>query len=170
MIVAATGHRLHILPGYKGDGSSHRLRAALLETAMDALEEWHPEEVISGMATGWDMAVAAAAMMLNVPFRAYVPFEGQDRLWSAADRTMYRSLLDEAAAVRVFSPVERKSAYIERDRAMVDDSSRLLALYCGDPRSGTGQTIQYAEGWLVPWTNYASAFMERISKTAPEPL
>ncbi|MBY0260854.1 MAG: hypothetical protein K2Q20_00820, partial [Phycisphaerales bacterium] len=68
MIVAATGHRLHLLPGYRGDGSSQRLRTALLETAMDAIQEWHPDHAIVGMATGWDMAVGAACMFLNVPF------------------------------------------------------------------------------------------------------
>ncbi len=173
MIVAATGHRLHILPTYRGDGSSQRLRTALLETAMGALEEWHPDLVISGMATGWDMAVAAAAMFLNVPFHAYVPFEGQDRLWGSADRTMYRSLLDEAADVRVISSHERRSAYYDRDMAMVDaltgPDDRMIALWLGDPTSGTALTLDYADGWLVPWSNYREAFMRRI-ENGPDPL
>lgn len=169
MILAATGHRLHLLPGYRGEGSSQKLRAALLLTAMEALEAWSPDLVISGMATGWDMAVAAAAMMTNRPFHAYVPFEGQSRLWSKADQTMYRTLLEEAADVRVISSTERRAAYIERDIAMVDAADRMIALWCGDWRTGTGTTIRYAEGWLVPWTNYAEAFMQALAKTAPRP-
>lgn len=170
MILGATGHRLHLLPGYRGDGSSQKLRVALLEVAMDALEEWCPDLVVVGMATGWDMAVGMAAMLTNRPFHAYVPFIGQEKLWSAADQTAYRSLLDEAVEVRVISPVQSPAAYIERDQAMVDVSDRMIALWCGDPRSGTGQTLAYADGWLCPWTNYASAYMSRLTKAAPPPL
>lgn len=167
LILGVTGHRLHLLPGYRGDGSSQRLRTRLLEIATAKVEEWHPDRVNTGMATGWDMAMAAACMFLNVPFRAYVPFEGQDRHWSDADRTMYRSLLDEAESVVVQSPTERRAAYIERDMQMVDDSSRLLALWNGDPTTGTGRTITYAEGWLVPWSNVWEEF---TNENGPEPL
>lgn len=167
LILGVTGHRLHLLPGYRGDGSSQKLRTRLLTLAMDEMENWHPDLVNTGMATGWDMAVAAACMMLNIPFVAYVPFEGQDRNWSEADRSMYRSLLDEAKDVRVISSRERRAAYIERDHAMVDDSSRLLALWNGDPGTGTGQTILYAEGWLVPYSNVWETF---TNENGPEPL
>lgn len=168
LILGVTGHRLHLLPGYRGEGSSQKLRTRLLTLAMDKLEEWHPDRVNSGMATGWDMAVAAAAMMLNIPFDAYVPFEGQDRNWSEADRTMYRSLLDEARDVHVISPTERRAAYFERDCRMVDDSSRLLALLAPQhPNSGTALTVEYAEGWLVPVTN---CWEEFINENGPEPL
>lgn len=168
LILGVTGHRLHLLPGYRGDGSSQRLRTRLLEIAMGQLEAWQPERVNSGMATGWDMAVAVAAMFLNIPFRAFVPFEGQDRHWSEADRAMYRSLLDEAEDIRVISSTERRAAYYERDVAMVDDSSRLLALLApGMPNSGTALTVEYAEGWLVPVTNVWEEF---INENGPDPL
>lgn len=163
MIVAATGHRLHLLPGYRGDGSSQRIRALLLEIAMQALTEWRPDEVITGMATGWDMAVGAAAMMMNVPYRAYIPFVGQDRLWGKADRAMYLSLLEEAVEVVTISPVGTPAAYVERDHAMVDKADRMIALYLGDPRTGTGHTIRYADGWLVPVANYAETYMSRLA-------
>lgn len=170
MILGVTGHRLHKLPGYRGERSASDLRKTLLVLAMDKLEEWHPDLVISGMATGWDLAIAMGAMMLNVPFHAYVPFEGQDKLWPEADRSAYRGLLDEATDVRVFSPIETVAAYHERDMAIVDASTQMLALYGGDPRTGTGRTITYAEGWLVPVSNVMSEFMERLAKTASRPL
>lgn len=167
LTLGVTGHRLHLLPGYMGERSTE-LRALLLQLAMDKLEEWHPDLVITGMATGWDMAMGAAAMMLNVPYRAYVPFLGQEKLFGAADKAMYHSILEEAVDVRVLSPSQSKSAYIIRDQAMVDDSDRMLALYLGDPKTGTGQTIQYAEKWLVPWTNVAEEFLERQNGLTPE--
>ena len=166
LILGVTGHRLHLLPGYRGERST-QLRALLLQLAMDKLEEWHPDLLITGMATGWDMAMGAAAMFLNVPYRAYVPFLGQEKLFAEADKSMYHSILEEAEDVRVFSPVQTKAAYIERDRAMVDDSDRMLALYLGDPKTGTGQTLEYAEGWLVPWTNVAEEFLEQQNGLTP---
>lgn len=138
------------------------MRALLLELAMDGLEAWCPDRVITGMATGWDMAVAAACMFRNVPFHAYVPFKGQEKFWSDIDKQMYHSLMDEAEAVRIFSPVHTNAAYHLRDQAIVDDSSRLLSLYLGDPASGTGKTLAYADDWLVPWSNVAEDFLERL--------
>lgn len=161
LTLGVTGHRLHLLPGYAG-ASSQRLRSTLLELAMDRLEDWCPDLVITGMATGWDMAVAAACMFRNVPFRAYVPFKGQEKLWSEIDKQMYHSLMDEAEAVRIFSPVQTNAAYHQRDQAIVDDSSRMLTLYLGDPATGTGKTLAYADDWLVPWSNVAEDFLDRI--------
>lgn len=166
LALGVTGHRLHLLPGYAGETSRH-LRATLIELAMAKLEEWHPDVVLTGMATGWDMAMASAAMLCNVPYRAYVPFLGQERLWSNTDKGQYRDLLDEAEDVRVFSPVQTNSAYHDRDRALVDDSDRLLALWLGDPDTGTGQTLTYADGWLVPWSNVAEEFLERQTARRP---
>jgi hypothetical protein len=166
VIVTATGHRLHLLPGYRGDGSSGPLRATLVEVALDTLEEWSPDLLITGMATGWDMAMAIAAMIRNTPFHAYLPFEGQARNWSRTDQDAYRGLLDEAEDVRVISSTESRRAYYERDVAMVDaltgPEDRLLALWLGDPNSGTAITIDYAMDWLVPWTNYRDQFMEKV--------
>lgn len=162
LTLGVTGHRLHLLPGYAG-ASSQRLRSTLLELAMDRLEDWCPDLVITGMATGWDMAVAAACMFRNVPFHAYVPFKGQEKLWSDIDKQMYFSLLDEAEAVRIFSPVPTNTAYHVRDQAIVDDSSRMLALLLPDkPNSGTALTIRYADNWLVPWSNVAEDFLDRL--------
>lgn len=163
MIVAATGHRLHLLPGYRGEGSSQVLRTILLETAMVALDEWNPDLTISGMATGWDMAVAAACMLTGRPYHCYIPFAGQDRLWGKADRAMYLSLLEEAAEVVTICPMETRVAYRQRDEAMVDRADRMLSLYLGDRTTGTGQTIQYAEGWCVPVSDYAGEFMSRLA-------
>lgn len=161
LTIGVTGHRLHLLPGYTGE-ARQRLRALLLELAMERLEDWSPDLVITGMATGWDMAVAAACMFRNTPFRAYVPFHGQEKLWSKSDKAMYHQLLEEAEDVRVFSPVQANAAYHQRDRAIVDDSSRMLTLYLGDPATGTGKTLAYADDWLVPWSNVAEEFLDRL--------
>ena len=73
MIIAATGHRPDKLGGY-GSIVADRL----FHLAYETLEELAPTLVISGMALGWDMAVAEAAFCLDIPFHAYRPFEGQE--------------------------------------------------------------------------------------------
>lgn len=55
MIVAGTGHRPNKLGGY-GDDVFERL-VALARTYLWHMEPWH---VISGMALGWDQALAQA--------------------------------------------------------------------------------------------------------------
>jgi uncharacterized phage-like protein YoqJ len=164
MIVAATGHRLHLYPGYRGDGSSSRLREALLVIAMDALEEWSPDLTISGMATGWDMAVAAAAMLTGRPYHAYIPFVGQDRNWGKADKQMYLTLLESADKVVTVCPAETRDAYRLRDEAMVDKADRMLAMWLGASAGGTYNTLEYADNWLVPWTNYRDAFEQKMAR------
>lgn len=52
MIIAVTGHRLYKLGGYGRD-----VYARLAQFAKDAIARYDPEQVISGMAMGWDMAV-----------------------------------------------------------------------------------------------------------------
>ena len=63
MIVAGTGHRPNKLGGYNNESF-----LKLVNIAEDALKQMEVTEVISGMALGWDMALAQAAINLNIPF------------------------------------------------------------------------------------------------------
>ena len=57
MNVAGTGHRPNKLGGYDDD-----IYQRLVTLAMTYLEETRPKRVISGMALGWDQALAEAAV------------------------------------------------------------------------------------------------------------
>ena len=48
---------------------------------MDYLERARPDAVISGMALGWDQAVARATADLGIPWVAAITFEGQESKW-----------------------------------------------------------------------------------------
>ena len=73
MILGFTGHRPVSLPG----SYSEHTERALLSTADFVLAQYKPTKVISGMALGWDTAVAQCAIDRGISLIAAVPFESQ---------------------------------------------------------------------------------------------
>ena len=140
MIIAGTGHRPDKIGGYSPEANAHRNSLALI-----ALARYEPEWVISGMALGWDTALAEAAVEIGVPFTAAVPFEGQESVWPQESRDKYRSLLDKASEVKIVCPGKYATYKMQvRNQWLVDNCDILLALWDGSP-GGTGNCIKYAE-------------------------
>jgi hypothetical protein len=139
MILAGTGHRPNKLGGY--GPQAHDRRVAL---AVAALKRHAPARVISGMALGWDTALAIAAVRLEIPFVAAVPFEGQESAWPSLSQAEYRRLLDRAAEVVHVCPPGYAAAKMQtRNEWMVDRCDLLLALWDGSP-GGTANCVEYA--------------------------
>jgi uncharacterized phage-like protein YoqJ len=151
-IVSATGHRPQSLPS----GSD---LTPLILVATDWLKEHKPSTVLSGMALGWDQAVAIAALQLGLPVHAYVPFNGQNAKWSKRDCEVYSDLLCRCAKVIVVSPGGYSPEKFKvRNEALVDSCDVVLALWNGEHGSGTGHCVRYAEAegrpvWNV-WEQY----------------
>jgi hypothetical protein len=149
MILGVTGHRPSSLPG--ADRFERRiLEERLLVFATSFLEQCpfgRPDEVITGMAEGWDMAVADACIALDIQFCAAVPFAGQEQRWGPRSQERYRALLQRAARVEVLA-----TSYLKRDEWIVDHCNALVAL-CGKKTGGSAYTIAYAEQWRVPVIN-----------------
>lgn len=153
--IAFTGHRPAKLGGY-----STIIFDRLVGLAESYLCETDALWLISGMALGWDMAGAQAALNLRIPLLAAVPFSGQENRWPEASQKQYRRLLEAARDVVVISPGGyAASKMFTRDRWMVDNCHKVCALFDGSP-SGTGKTVEYATG-RVPidnlWSRWASA-------------
>lgn len=152
---AFTGHRPPRLGGY-----SLAARQRLVSFAMGVLGEARTEIAIVGMAQGWDQAVAQAAVNLDVPFIAAVPFRGQESVWPTEAQERYRILLAAAQDVHFITDEEpatrnRASGYLaQRNRWMVDNATHLHALWDGNPVGGTADCIRYAKGPETPWTNH----------------
>ena len=139
MIIAGTGHRPDKLGGY----DPHTIRK-VLTFAEATLRHYQPSTVITGMAQGWDMALAQASINLNIPFHAYVPFIGQEQVWPSATRLYYKALLQHAQHVIVCSPGGyTKQAMQIRNQRMIDECELLLALWNGSS-GGTSNAIAYA--------------------------
>lgn len=157
MIVAVTGHRLDKLGGY-----NHEVQHNLLEFAKIVLPLLKPTKIISGMALGWDQAVAEAAIELGISFVAAVPFVGQESIWPLESQTKYNMLIEHASEIRIISDGGYAAYKMQvRNKWMVDNSERLFALWDGSS-GGTANCVRYAEQKMKPITNVWPAWREWI--------
>ncbi len=151
--VAGTGHRPQKLLGFgaRADSILRRFTRARLEAL-------RPKRVISGMALGWDQALATAAVDLGIPFVAAVPFEGQEARWPESSQRELAALIARAAKVVIVSPGSFSGRSMQaRNEWMVERCDLLLAVYDGSP-SGPGNCIRFADGCgrdiLNLWTSW----------------
>lgn len=138
MILTVTGHRPDKLGGYQ-------IMPLLTKFAVNRLQYYQPDKVISGMALGWDMAIASAAIMLEIPLIAAVPFKGLESKWPERSQIYYRRLLASASKVKIVSKGKYEPWKMQkRNEWMVDEGDLLLALWDGS-KGGTANCIEYAE-------------------------
>lgn len=162
-IYAFTGHRPQRLGGYGDD-----VTARLSQFVEGWLTANRPKKAISGMAQGWDMAVADACIRLNIPFIAALPFKDQDKVWPAQSRTHYREVLAAADETYIVSPGPYAVWKMhQRNRWMVDRCDRLISLWDGTPEGGTAKCVEYANLIGRPvtnlWTEYLT-FVDNFGK------
>lgn len=139
MIVAATGHRPEKLGGY-----GMTVQANLFRLARGWLETAKPKAVISGMALGWDTAVARAALDAGVLLTCAIPFAGQASRWQPEDRAEYFRILRTAYCVHYVSePGYSAAKMMLRNRWMVDAADAVVALWDGTD-GGTANCVRYA--------------------------
>lgn len=140
MIVAGTGHRPNKLGGY-----STEAKARLVRIAMRGLCRPHTTKAITGMALGWDTALAVACWTLNIPFTAAVPFRGQESRWPKESQELYHWLLDRAKEVVYVCDAGYAPWKMQvRNEWMIDNCDSVLALWDGS-KGGTGNCIAYAD-------------------------
>lgn len=141
MIIAATGHRPDKLGGYTYNGIHHKIFLWFCEQ----LELYTPELVISGMALGVDQLLVKAALNLNIPFEAAIPFKGQESCWPYSSQEIYRKYLNKAHKITYVSSPGYSSAKMQRrNEYMVDTCDLLLGVYDGT-LGGTANCIKYAK-------------------------
>lgn len=136
MIIGVTGHRD---AGQKPGELEQFARLFVARVVANGATE-----IITGMARGWDLAVAEAADAIGIPFLAALPFPGQDQHWSKAEQVRYFMALRNASRVHTISRLPLNNGYIKRDRWIVDHCDELHALDSGRP-SGSHTTVLYAE-------------------------
>ena len=162
-IYAATGHRPQSIPNYNFD--------RLVQLANSTLQRLQPDKVITGMALGWDLAIAQAACNLSLPCIAAVPFSHQDCKWQDAERALWERLIflaDEVVYVDKRKGYTTKNCEVgayhvsklhKRNKWMVDNATNVLALYNGQESGGTYKCIEYAKSKNVPvfnvWNSWA---------------
>jgi uncharacterized phage-like protein YoqJ len=148
MIYSVTGHRPNKLDGYSDAAEQKRLTTALVAIAV-----LRPELVYTGMALGWDTAVAIACKEHGIPFVAAVPFEGQECMWPCQSQQRYHRLLKYARdVVYVCDPGYSAWKMQRRNQYMVDAADSVIALWDGTS-GGTANCVHYAESAKKPIHN-----------------
>lgn len=149
MIICGTGHRPDKLGGY-----SDEVFYKLVGLAREAIQEQKAIGVISGMALGWDQALAHAAIVLRVPFVACIPFKGQERSWPNDSQARYNHLMEKAHRIIVACDGGYAAWKMQkRNELMVDNAQLVVALWNGTS-GGTGNCIRYANSTGTPIANY----------------
>lgn len=156
LVLAGTGHRPDELGGY-GDEVFWKL----VKVCEYGLNYTKPNLVVTGMALGFDQALAQACVEMKIPFHAYIPFVGQESRWPFASKQQYKRLLTQAEAVTaVCEPGFAAWKMHKRNEVMVDRSDVLLALYNPAKTSGgTFECLRYAKGKVQAlnlWATWAS--------------
>lgn len=170
-VLAATGHRPGKLGGY---GTATNDRLVRLAAGFLGPIRTEVDHVISGLAMGWDMAWAEGAINLGIPVLAAVPFPGQERRWQPEEQERYRRLLSRCWRVQNICLKWDWGAYRKRNRWMVDNSDKLIALWDGS-KGGTGHCVRYADATGKPiqnlWSEYElclrTASAESVRPAAP---
>ena len=139
-VYGVTGHRPKSFVNYTNDTYQN-----LIGFAVSVLTEEEPDKVITGMALGWDMAIASACRRMQIKYVAAVPFAGQEMKWPQASKIEYQSLIQWANDVVVTSPGGYSNEkYGIRNEYIVDNCSVLLSLW-NDSEGGTANCNKYAK-------------------------
>lgn len=147
-IAAFTGHRPDKLGLYNPDIAS-RLNAL----AHEVLERTTPAAIVSGMALGWDQAVAVTAIRHGIPVIAVVPTTLQESRWPTNVKLRYLDLLKRCHEVVKVHPGVRGSRRMQVfNHWKVNHSDFLIALWNGTP-GVTENCMRYAEAVRKPSFN-----------------
>lgn len=80
----------------------------------------------------------------NLKLIAVVPFPQQANTWPQEWRIRFRNLLEKTDEVIMISDQYDSERFFERNRYLVDHSSRLIAVYNQEKKGGTAYTVRYA--------------------------
>lgn len=145
-----SGHRPDKLPsGYARDPAACApLRTALSRVIRETVAAGFTT-FLCGMAQGTDTWAAEEVLRLrdeeglSLRLIGALPCPEQDRRWRAEDKQVYRALLARLDGRYLASDRYTPWCMQARNRWMVDNAVRLIAIFDGSP-GGTANTIQYA--------------------------
>lgn len=156
--IGGTGHRPPVL--FEKDHYSDENRNYLKQFAKNiitmhiSIDMGICHKIISGMAQGWDQAISEAAIDMQLPFIAALPFQGMEAKWPKESQNKFNWILSKASEVIIVCEGGYANyKFYERDKWMVDKSDKILALYNGNTTGGTAITVQYAYSINKPVTN-----------------
>lgn len=137
-IVAGTGHRPDKLGGYSEDNF-----IKLVELCSIFLQFKNPKTVISGMALGYDQALAQASIDLKIDLIAAIPCKNQEEKWNKESKMKYNKILSFAKEKILISDDYTPFCMQKRNIWMIDHCDEVVALFDGT-NGGTKNCIDYA--------------------------
>ena len=144
-----TGHRSQKLPwGFnEEDERCLIMKEKLTKEIEKAISEGYTH-FISGMAIGFDMICAEIVLNLKnkypfIELECALPCVGQEKFWNTSLKERYFCILNKADKTRCIYNRYVNGCMQERNKYMINNSSRLIALYNGQ-KGGTQLTINYA--------------------------
>ena len=104
---------------------------------------------MSVMAIGFDMICAEIVLELKkqypkIKLYCIIPCKGQEKVWSKELQIRYHNILRKADKVNVLYNTYSRECMLNRNKYMVNNSAKLIALY-GGSGGGTKFTIDYAK-------------------------
>jgi hypothetical protein len=151
-VVSGTGHRSQHMSAV-----GHTwLRAEQRRIALKLKREHGTTVAISGMALGFDLGWAHAALDMGLDLWAYVPFPQQADRWAPAVRAEWELLLRRAARVSYTADEFSVAALHRRNDEMLRDSVAVYAGWIqGKTDGGTASALRKAVklGRPVVWSD-----------------
>ena len=146
-----TGHRSQKLP-WKFDEKDIRcisMKRNLKKEIEKSINDGY-NTFLCGMALGFDMICAETVISLkkkfpNIKIIGALPCKTQDLKWPQKERNRYHNLLEQLDGIRcIYNTYVGAKCMIERNHFMVNNSSKIIALFDGQ-NGGTKDTINYAK-------------------------
>ena len=137
-----TGHRPDKIKGSEAD-----IRNWLNLEIMAAIKDGY-DTFIAGMALGVDMWAAEEVLKIKesqkVKLVCAVPAKGVEENRTEEEKEAFHKVINMADRVEYLSEKVSRSCFSKRDKWMVDNSSRVIAVFNGT-HGGTEYTIRYAD-------------------------
>lgn len=158
-----SGHRSERLP--KSNEEMQKLKVRLWEEIDKAIEDGLDNFYV-GVCYGFDLLCADVVLQRKrvikfpdpqiIKLIAVVPYEEQAKNWKESDREIYYNTLAQCDEVITLNTHYKQGCYHERNRYMVDRSSKLIC-YLDGSSGGTAYTVKYAEQKQLQITNLYEA-------------
>lgn len=158
MKVAVTGHRpIRLFSEFCYSTENYNSLVQFCTRLVNHHYTQNPNVIfLTGMALGFDMAIAEACKELGVPYHAYLPFKGQETRWRHHQQVKYQDLLNHASEVILVNDTTKyvHTLMFVRNHRMVIDSQELVVLWDGEPKGGTHECVTFAHNYHLDTKGY----------------
>lgn len=149
MFCCFTGHRPQsFLNGCEDSAYIINLKTAISKVIEIAVNDGF-FDFYTGMALGIDTFAAEEVLKkrendCRINLHAAIPFEMQANSWNEKDRERYYKILEKCESITYVSRHYYRGCMQQRNKFMVDNSERVIAVWNGENKGGTAFTVKYA--------------------------